>query len=127
MELIISGSMSDNPPPLVPRGYEKHAHSVFRDRLKPKKETQQQQQQSIMMMVTNQQKAKVDGEKEGESDCPICLGSFRNPVSIVACGHTFCEGCILFWLGKSSKCALCKGPAKELVERKIGENAMTES
>ncbi|KAJ1823599.1 E3 ubiquitin ligase [Coemansia sp. RSA 2675] len=39
--------------------------------------------------------------------CSICLDTFAQPHSL-ACGHIFCEGCLLQWLQMSLKCPACR-------------------
>ncbi|KAL8213172.1 UNVERIFIED_CONTAM: hypothetical protein K2H54_061107 [Gekko kuhli] len=51
-----------------------------------------------------------------ELSCPICLDYFRDPVSIVDCGHNFCRACLTrSWgeAGAGASCPVCKRPAWE--------------
>ncbi|XP_054832472.1 zinc finger protein RFP-like [Eublepharis macularius] len=51
-----------------------------------------------------------------ETTCPICLESFREPVT-VDCGHNFCRGCILhYWedFSKATSCPQCR----EIIQRR---------
>ncbi|XP_054572935.1 tripartite motif-containing protein 75-like [Eptesicus fuscus] len=50
-----------------------------------------------------------------EINCPICLGTLRDPVTI-ECGHNFCRSCIQqSWAGLqgSFPCAVCRHPCQE--------------
>uniref|UniRef100_A0A8D2P876 Uncharacterized protein n=1 Tax=Zosterops lateralis melanops TaxID=1220523 RepID=A0A8D2P876_ZOSLA len=62
------------------------------------------------------------GGLEAELTCPICLGLYREPVSL-SCGHNFCRRCIEEVLGTPhsprgpSTCPICRahlGPTAEL-------------
>ena len=59
------------------------------------------------------------GEGEGlltdvylESSCPICFDSFEADeiIRALSCKHTFHRHCIGEWLGKSSRCPICREP-----------------
>ncbi|KAJ2870826.1 E3 ubiquitin ligase [Coemansia aciculifera] len=39
--------------------------------------------------------------------CSICLDTFAQPRSL-ACGHIFCEDCLLQWLERNLKCPACR-------------------
>ncbi|XP_068885157.1 E3 ubiquitin/ISG15 ligase TRIM25-like isoform X1 [Aphelocoma coerulescens] len=62
------------------------------------------------------------GSLEAELTCPICLGLYREPVSL-SCGHNFCRQCIKNMLGAQQHsqgpytCPMCRvhlGPTVEL-------------
>ncbi|XP_048175375.1 E3 ubiquitin/ISG15 ligase TRIM25-like isoform X2 [Corvus hawaiiensis] len=62
------------------------------------------------------------GSLEAELTCPICLGLYREPVSL-SCGHSFCRQCIKNMLGAQQHsqgpytCPMCRihlGPTVEL-------------
>ncbi|XP_039415700.1 E3 ubiquitin-protein ligase Midline-1-like isoform X5 [Corvus cornix cornix] len=62
------------------------------------------------------------GSLEAELTCPICLGLYRDPVSL-NCGHSFCRQCIKNMLGAQQHsqgpytCPMCRihlGPTVEL-------------
>lgn len=62
------------------------------------------------------------GSLEAELTCPICLGLYREPVSL-SCGHNFCRQCIKNTLGAQQHsqgpytCPMCRvhlGPTVEL-------------
>ncbi|KAM4892728.1 E3 ubiquitin-protein ligase Midline-1-like isoform 1-T2 [Sylvia borin] len=67
--------------------------------------------------------AKAGEGLEAELTCPICLGLYREPVSL-SCGHNFCRQCIEEVLGAQQKnsrgpstCPICRahlGPTAEL-------------
>lgn len=52
-------------------------------------------------------------KRDVPGDCVICLSKFEYPVSLVACGHTFCKCCLLDWeeMNKMS-CPVCRTPSK---------------
>ncbi|KAJ2779711.1 E3 ubiquitin ligase [Coemansia javaensis] len=41
--------------------------------------------------------------------CSICLDTLAQPHSL-ACGHTFCQECLVQWLGQSKQCPACRAP-----------------
>ncbi|KZS97951.1 hypothetical protein SISNIDRAFT_449563 [Sistotremastrum niveocremeum HHB9708] len=46
------------------------------------------------------------GEPREMPDCPICLQQFTR-MTATACGHTFCEGCIIESLRRRRECPCC--------------------
>ena len=42
--------------------------------------------------------------------CKICLGIYRNPLTISECNHSFCKSCILIKLHQTNQfsCPICK-------------------
>ncbi|KAL8213199.1 UNVERIFIED_CONTAM: hypothetical protein K2H54_061249, partial [Gekko kuhli] len=61
-------------------------------------------------------------ELRAEASCPICLDYFRDPVSIMECGHNFCRGCLTrSWGGSGDKpsCPQCRRKAQK---RKLRPN-----
>ncbi|XP_060095013.1 E3 ubiquitin-protein ligase TRIM41-like [Heteronotia binoei] len=52
-----------------------------------------------------------------EASCSICLDYFRDPVTIVECGHNFCRACLTQTWGEpraaEPSCPLCRGTARE--------------
>ncbi|XP_067321473.1 E3 ubiquitin-protein ligase TRIM7-like [Anolis sagrei] len=42
-----------------------------------------------------------------EATCPICLDYFRDPVTIVECGHNYCRACLVQCWGPSKQKASC--------------------
>lgn len=44
--------------------------------------------------------------------CPICSEIMKNS-SIIGCGHSFCEACILQWINLNNNCPLCKVSVKK--------------
>lgn len=45
-----------------------------------------------------------------DTNCPVCMGEFTNPVVVSCCNNTFCFDCLAVSLGelKSNKCPYCK-------------------
>jgi hypothetical protein len=37
-----------------------------------------------------------------EDECPICIDSYDEPVTLQSCGHTFCKGCLQGYLGQTT-------------------------
>ncbi|KAJ2712381.1 E3 ubiquitin ligase, partial [Coemansia spiralis] len=44
--------------------------------------------------------------------CSICLDTLGHPHSL-ACGHAFCQECLLQWLAHSKKCPTCRAPVTQ--------------
>ena len=42
--------------------------------------------------------------------CPLCNQTFRNPVTLPACAHTFCQECISDYACNSYECPACSLP-----------------
>ncbi|XP_067396971.1 E3 ubiquitin-protein ligase TRIM39-like [Emydura macquarii macquarii] len=65
-------------------------------------------------------------ELQDELLCPICLGSFKEPV-ILDCEHNFCHACITeFWkVSDTGVCPQCR--KKSLSERKLRPNKQLET
>jgi hypothetical protein len=60
--------------------------------------------------------------EEGGDVCPVCLcdlGEVDQVVRIKACGHLYCEPCIVKWLyeSRSKLCAVCKRDVRGSVKR----------
>jgi uncharacterized protein YjbI with pentapeptide repeats len=47
---------------------------------------------------------------ENQTTCPICRENFNknHTVSVLPCGHIFCQNCIDLWLNQFSSCPLCR-------------------
>jgi hypothetical protein len=45
-----------------------------------------------------------------DTNCPVCMGEFTNPVVVSCCNNTFCFDCLAVSLGelKNNKCPYCK-------------------
>ena len=48
------------------------------------------------------------------SSCAICLDTFPDVVTVLACGHAFCPECIKEWWEIRHVCAVCKTPSTNL-------------
>ncbi|KAJ2796824.1 E3 ubiquitin ligase [Coemansia guatemalensis] len=44
--------------------------------------------------------------------CAVCLEMFSQPHSL-ACGHTFCQGCLLEWLSQRRQCPTCRASVSQ--------------
>lgn len=53
---------------------------------------------------------------ETSRDCVICWEEMREATSL-ACGHSFCRGCIRAWRQRSNQCPYCLGPITPWVAR----------
>ncbi|KAJ1943217.1 E3 ubiquitin ligase [Kickxella alabastrina] len=53
--------------------------------------------------------ASVMAHIENSLACSICMDAFTHPHSL-ACGHTFCQECLLSWLLRNKKCPMCRVP-----------------
>ncbi|KAJ1899006.1 E3 ubiquitin ligase [Kickxella alabastrina] len=53
--------------------------------------------------------ASVMAHIENSLACSICMDAFTYPHSL-ACGHTFCQECLLSWLLRNKKCPVCRVP-----------------
>ena len=100
---------------IVPGGFERVAHPVFRDFSRP-----------TFAGPTAEQRSNSTCEGGGESStqrvakpvvldldaletgCSICLSTLDQPVSLCGCGHSFCLACLQRWLLVSESCPLCK-------------------
>ncbi|KAI9354536.1 hypothetical protein DFJ73DRAFT_958906, partial [Zopfochytrium polystomum] len=51
--------------------------------------------------------------------CPICLDVLTAP-HIIACGHSFCQDCLVVWLKKAKKCPLCSADVAQKPARNLG-------
>lgn len=49
-----------------------------------------------------------------ELTCRICLGVLRDAARVRACGHTFCEACVLRHVDRRGQCPLDRRPASAL-------------
>ena len=69
----------------------------------------------------------VDPPPKGvEINCPICLGTLREPYLTKCCGNHFCEDCIEIVKAGYNKCPLCqavplKGMINKSLRRKLNE------
>ncbi|XP_066471676.1 zinc finger protein RFP-like [Tiliqua scincoides] len=64
-----------------------------------------------------------------EMTCPICLDYFTNPVTIVECGHNFCQACLTKFWGKGGKrvsCPQCRGavPKRNFIPNRQLQNCV---
>lgn len=46
--------------------------------------------------------------------CSICQEEADDHTVVVACGHSFCRGCIEEWVARSSTCPNCRKPCERL-------------
>ena len=69
-----------------------------------------------------QNKKAILDEKRGHNECSICMEDIYRPMTgdsaelssaptILPCGHTFHDTCIMEWLGRSNTCPLCRTTA----------------
>ena len=44
-----------------------------------------------------------------DTNCPVCMGEFTNPVMVSCCNNTFCFDCLAVSMGelKNNKCPYC--------------------
>ena len=47
-----------------------------------------------------------------DTNCPVCMGEFTNPVMVSCCNNTFCFDCLAVSMGelKNNKCPYCRQP-----------------
>ncbi|KAJ2462729.1 E3 ubiquitin ligase [Coemansia sp. RSA 2337] len=62
-----------------------------------------------LLVQRNEQQAATDRFARIASalQCSICLDTFAQPRSL-ACGHVFCQDCLLQWLERNPKCPACR-------------------
>merc|ERR1712146_848832 len=66
----------------------------------------------------------IDSDDGRKHRCIICIGStYKNPVTLCSCYHTFCLSCILKWFRVSRRCPLCKTPAQFMLGGKDEKDA----
>lgn len=43
-------------------------------------------------------------------ECPVCMEKLTHPITVVSCGHKFCQSCLNSWLMKENKrtCPTCR-------------------
>jgi hypothetical protein len=66
-------------------------------------------------------------------ECSICYGMFKRPVSLVPCGHSFCEGCWLQHIQSASlnqrvlACPLCRNDKAVQYFRNLALDSIVEA
>nr|XP_060615423.1 zinc finger protein RFP-like [Anolis sagrei ordinatus] len=58
-----------------------------------------------------------------EWTCPICLETFKNPVTI-DCGHNFCQACLSQYWGASNRCGSCPQCQQMVPQRNFQPNRL---
>jgi len=50
----------------------------------------------------------VEGERNTDIICAICLDGMKDSICTYACGHRFHSTCIQIWLAEKSTCPACR-------------------
>mmetsp|Transcript_6317 Transcript_6317/g.9539 ORF Transcript_6317/g.9539 Transcript_6317/m.9539 type:complete len:204 (-) Transcript_6317:30-641(-) len=88
---------------IVPRGFERTAHSMFFEYLNPLREVDVDH-----MTVLGKNDELTIPSTVDDFKCAICLSSHVNPVTLVTCRHSYCQECVMIWFRRKAVCPLCK-------------------
>ena len=92
---------------IVPRGFEISAHPVFLSYQIPEIRSVCIETREIVVEEVDETLVNKTEEKDSQHHCPICLRCFEDPVTMVACQHSFCVECINIWFQTRRACPIC--------------------
>jgi hypothetical protein len=95
---------------IIPEGFESTAHPIFKHFEPPKLNKRPRNQPPTTSKIGGENTTSNIKEMIGATDttCPICLCTYRDPVTICGCTHSFCRYCLERWLAVNDNCPLCK-------------------
>ena len=107
---------------IVPPGFEISSHPCFRTYHAPYRVLRDVTSREVRLQEGEEQEEEKRGNGEDEP-CPICLClPMDQPITLLLCGHSFCDVCAMHWFNVKLNCPICKRRAGYFLRGKHEES-----